>query len=737
MNPGMSDRLRPLVEAAQNFIETRTNIIKAKLAIFHQVFRYSIRAAIVVPVLLFAVTPSALAKTEILWDTWGVPHVFADDNEGMFYGFGWALATLHGDMMVRNYGTARGRAAEYWGADMVESDRQVHTLRIPERAGLWAGMQTPEMQRAFKAFVAGINDYAMGHLDQIDDTLEQVLPITYEDVFAHQQRSGTLPFAYWLVARDVKAWQERGSNTWVIGPTRSASGNPILLLNGHVPWIDNLFRQTEVHLVSPEVMTYGTTVGAPVVPGGFTDHHALGGTVNTLDNVDLFELTLGDGGYLWDGEIRAFETRSHTIKVRETDGSFHSETFESRWSVHGPVLEEKEGKAIAVRLADLDQPFQYEQYWQMARAKSFGEFERAVKRLQSSKANMTYADRDGHIYYFTGARIPRRSEGDVAYWAGIVPGDTARTLWTDFLSYEELPHFVDPASGWIQNANDPPWYSSQPQELKAEDFPAWMSPVGMRFRPQRSTRMITSAKKFSLEQVEALKLSTRVELADRILDDLIPAARAHSSALVQQAADVLEAWDRMTEAQSRGAVLFEAWVRAMDKEYAPAGKSMLASYAPAAESMFATAWDPARPIDTPDGLAEPVRAATLLEKAAAQVRETWGGLDVAWGDVHRFRCADNDWPANGGPGDLGIFRTIGYRPAADGKLVGMTGDSFVAIIEMGEKVRARVLMSYGNSSQPKLPFKCDQMELLARKEMRWALITRDEIEAHLLRREEF
>jgi acyl-homoserine-lactone acylase len=473
-------------------------------------------------------------------------------------------------------------------------------------------------------------------------------------------------------------------------------------------------------------MTYGTVVGhAPIVPGGFTDHHAVGGTVNTLDNIDLYEITLAEGGYFWDGQVRPFESESHSIKVRQADGTLKNETFQSKWSVHGPLVAEKSGKGIAVRIADLEQPFQYEQYWQMARARSFAEFEAAVKRLQSNKSNMSYADRDGHIYYFTGARIPRRANGDVAYWAGVVPGDNSRTLWTDVLRYDELPHFVDPPSGWIQNANDPPWYSTFPQVLKAEDFPPWMSPIGMGFRPQRSVRMITSKPQLTLEDVETLKLSTRVEFADRILDDLVPAARAQGGELARDGADVLEAWDRMTEPASRGAVLFEAWVRAMRE-----------SYAPAAEKMFATPWDPDRPLDTPDGLADPQRATAALEAAAQKVRDTWGSLDVAWGDIHRFRCAGNDWPANGGPGDLGIFRTIGYSPAPDGKLSGMTGDSFVAIIELGKDVRARVLMSYGNASQANQPFKCDQMELLARKEMRWAWTKKEDIEANLLRREE-
>jgi len=670
--------------------------------------------------------PQGAEETEILWDGWGVPHVFAQSLEGMFHAFGWAQMTLHGDMLLRNYGTARGRAAEYWGEEMLESDRRVYTLRIPERAEAWAAQQSPRMRAWLEAFVAGINAYAEQHPENLDDSLEQVLPVTVVDVFAHQQLTGTLPFAFGLAARDIHAWRERGSNTWVLAGSRTASGHPMLLLNGHVPWNDSAFRQMEVHLQCPEVSIYGTVVsaGSPIVPGGFTDHHAVGGTVNTLDNMDLYELKLAEGGYRWDGSIRAFDVASHTVKVRQADGSLRDETLESRWSVHGPVLAEKEGKAISVRLADLDQPFQYDQYWQMALARSFEEYEKAVSRLQSPKSNMTYADRDGRIYYFTGSRIPRRSFGDVAYWAGIVPGDTSANLWTEMLGYDELPHYTDPPSGWIQNANDPPWYSTFPQVLKPEDYPPWMSPVGMSFRAQRSVQLLTSKEKPTLEELEELKLSTRMGLADRLLDDLLPAVQRFGNALARQAAEVLEGWDRQAEADSRGAVLFAAWVDVISG----GAREMPAE-------VFAEPWSPDRPTETPDGLADPRAAVRALEAAAVRVADTWGSLDVPWGEVHRFRCPGGDWPANGGPGGLGIFRVIGYQPASDGRLVGMIGDSFVAVIEMSQPVRARVLMSYGNSSQPNLPFKCDQMELLAKKEMRWAAVTRDDIEANLWRRE--
>src|SRR5689334_19981550 len=73
-------------------------------------------------------------KPEILWDTWGVPHIFSPDDTGLFYAFGWAQAHNDGDLILKLYGQARGRAAEYWGADFLDSDKLVRTLGIPQQA---------------------------------------------------------------------------------------------------------------------------------------------------------------------------------------------------------------------------------------------------------------------------------------------------------------------------------------------------------------------------------------------------------------------------------------------------------------------------------------------------------------------------------------------------------------------------------------------------------------------------
>jgi len=143
----------------------------------------------------YAASPASQSDIEILWDTWGVPHIFAPDDEALYYGLGWTQMHNHPVVMLRLYGQARGRAAEYWGESFVESDSQVHRLRVIDRAEEWVKLQDPEFLKLLEAFVRGVNDYAARHPEEIPDELEQVLPVRVIDLFAHQQRAGVLPFA--------------------------------------------------------------------------------------------------------------------------------------------------------------------------------------------------------------------------------------------------------------------------------------------------------------------------------------------------------------------------------------------------------------------------------------------------------------------------------------------------------------------------------------------------------------
>ncbi len=666
-----------------------------------------------------AVTGTTSA-TEILWDEWGVPHIFARGDEELFYAQGWAQAQAHGDLLLELYGRARARGAEYWGERWLPADRWLATNGVPERAASWYAAQAPDERALLDAFVHGVNDFARAHPEAIADQVEPVLPVSGADVLAHVQQA--IHFTFVVDRESVEGTAERlsaGSNAWAVGPSRSASGKAMLVANPHLPWTD-LFTWFESHLVSPSVNAYGVSlVGTPFLGIAFNDHLAWTHTVNTQDGADLYQLTLEGDGYRFDGEVRPFERQTRTLKVRQPDGSSKEEALEIRRSVHGPVVAAQGDQALALRVVGLEDAHLTGQYWKMATARDLAGFEGALDDLQMPMFTVMYADDAGHVLHLFGGRTPVRPAGDWD-WSGVVPGDTSKALWTATHPYGELPRVLDPPSGWLQNANDPPWTTTFPAALDPGAFPRYMAPRFMHFRAQRSARMLQQDESITFDELVAYKHSTRMELAERILDDLGRAVEAHGDETAKRALAVLAAWDRSADAGSRGAVLFERFWRGL----AHGGKRP-----------FSTPWNEGEPLTTPDGLADPAAAAAALSAAAAGVEADHGALDVAWGEVYRLRQGSHDLPANGGPGGLGIFRVTDFEEADDHRQVAGGGDSYIAVVELAQPVRARVLLSYGNWSQPGSRHRGDQLELYSKKELRPAWLTRTEIEAHLERRE--
>ncbi|WP_033366234.1 acylase [Mastigocladopsis repens] len=660
------------------------------------------------------------SSTEILWDTYGVPHIYGKDVPSAFQAFGWAQMQSHGNLLLRLYGEARGRAAEYWGEEYLKSDRWVLTMGVPERARSWYKAQSPTFRSYLDAFAKGINAYALEHSNLIDDEVKVVLPVKAEDVLAHIHR--VLHFTFVVNQERVAGISEQeppGSNGWAIAPSRSASGKAMLLANPHLPWSD-LFLWYEAQVTAPGIDAYGATlVGIPVLAIAFNDSLGWTHTVNTHDGWDAYELKLVDNGYRFDNQVRAFETKTLSLKVKQKDGTLQTQPLIVKRSVHGPVVSEKGGKAVAIKVVGLDKPGVLQQWWDMARSQNLKQFETALKRSQLPMFTVIYADRDGHIMHLFNGDVPVRQKGDFEYWQGIVPGDTKSTLWTKIYPYQDLPRIVDPPSGWLQNANEPPWTTTFPTAIKPDNYPPYMAPRFMDFRAQRSARMLAEDEKITFDEIVEYKHSTRMELADRILDDLIGAARKQGGELAR-AADVLEAWDREANADSRGAVLFAAWAEEIDLD-----------------KVFSIPWSEQSPRTTPDGLADPKNAVAKLEVAAAKVQKAYGALDVKWGDVFRLQHGDVDLPANGGDGSLGIFRVLKFAPTSNERFRAVAGDSYVAIVEFSQPVRAMVLTSYGNATQPGSPHVGDQLQLVAKKQLRPAWRSRQDILSHLEERKVF
>lgn len=675
---------------------------------------------------LAVVTPT---KNEILWDTYGVPHIYGKDAKAVFYGYGWAQAQSHANTILRLYGEARGKGAEYFGPEYEETTTWLLTNGVPDRAKLWYRQQTPAFRANLDAFAKGINAYAAAHPEAIAADVKRVLPVTGVDVVAHAHR--LMNFIYvaspgkTIGEGDPPEIADQGSNSWAVAPSKTASGNTLLLQNPHLPWGTGYFIYYEAHLTGPGFEVYGATqVGLPIVRFAFNQQMGITNTVNSMVGATNYKLTLKDGGYLFDGKVLPFKTQTTRYKVRQANGALVEKPLKIRSTVHGPVFDRKDGSTVAVRVAGLDRPKMLEQYFEMVTAPNFKAYETAMKRLQVPTFNITYADRDGHIDYAFNGVAPRRNEGDINFWSGLVPGDTSRYLWTETHPFEDLPRVTDPVGGFVQNTNDPPWVASWPVTLKPDDFPKYLAPrTPESFRAQNSIRMMAENDKLTLERFKDLKLSTRALMADRVLPDLIPAALKDKDPEVQAAARLLGAWDRNYTADNRAGLLFEEWAKLF------AGPTF------AGQGGYAIPWTEQRPISTPYGIKDPVAAVEQLRTAIANTKKKYGAIDRRFGDVSRFILDGVDAPGTGGFGNLGPFRVITWsEPDAKGVRTPTHGETWMAMIEFSTPVKAYGLMSYGNSRQPGTTHYSDQLDMLSKDQFRELWLRREQVEAHLSER---
>jgi acyl-homoserine-lactone acylase len=330
-------------------------------------------------------------------------------------------------------------------------------------------------------------------------------------------------------------------------------------------------------------------------------------------------------------------------------------------------------------------------------------------------SNFTYADAAGNIAHLYNANLPLLPHP--------VTGDTAvlvrnsADIWSELVPFDDLPLYLDPPGGYVQQENDTPDYTNLNVPMDRDTMPANLPEPRLRLRSQLALSVINGAKdKLSLQDVIRMKHTHRMLMAERVMDELIAAVRlSEPVGEVARALDVLEKWDRSADANSRGGVLFEAWVR---------------RYTAAADSgaFYRVPWSPEKPTETPVGIGSPNAAVAALAQAVSDLAGRGIPLDAPWGDWHRVRRGSVDEPVSGCPATLGCFRALNFHRDPDGKLVADGADGWILAVEFDDVPRAFSVLAYGESDQEDSPHFDDQAAIFAHEQLKPVAFTDADIQ---------
>lgn len=654
-------------------------------------------------------------QVRIVRDTYGVPHIIARDNRSMFFGVGYAQAEDQLENLAMNYLRSKGRASEREGMSELQIDILIQSMQIPQRAREVFGQLDPETKGQWDGFAAGVNHFIKEKGTKIPSWIERVEP---HDVIGFAMYIDTMfALSYCrndLVSGGVKLSQnipaanlgsEFGSNQFAISPKRSASGACMLSMDPHLR-LSSFFRWYEMHLVGPAVNAMGACFfGSPYVSMGRTEQTAWCMTVNGPDLGDVFTFQVNPddptqykGIHGW----QKFDMSVNTFKVKSADG-FEQKSLPSLRTEVGPVVAVKDGVAYVFALPTTNETSRVDQLYNMMRARTMPEFRDSLKPLGLVMFNILYADKHGDVFYISNGRVPRRDTRITS--DKFRPGDQAWARWQGFHPIEELPQVANPSAGYILNTNSGPQNVTPDGSPDLKDFPAYMNNHQANSRSRRLDHLLRGDPSLTFEEMKTYATDTMVEVDEQYIGRIYALAEQDGGAdteFLRQSVAILKKWDRRTDLESRGAVLFHAL--ANDRGF-----------------------------NTVVNGEDPAAAVQGFVKVAKQVQQQFGSVDVPWKEFSRIRRGDIDC---GVAGSGGVGSKVG--PALcptngeikDGKRYCLGGSSYGMIVDFSGKTKAISCLPFGVSEDPNSPYFANMLPLYAERQFKPAWFFPDEVQAN-------
>ena len=678
----------------------------------------------------------------IIRDDWGIAHVYGVTDADAVFGMEYAQAEDDFNRVETNYINALGRLAETEGASQIYRDLRMKLFMNPDSLRAKYAASPPWLRTLMVAFADGLNFYLSTH------------PRVKPRVITHFEPWMALAFSEGSIGGDIERVDLRrlaafygdtaeaassagdgppseptGSNGIAISPSITADHHALLWINPHT----SFYFRSELQMASQEGLdAYGAvTWGQFFVYQGFNPRAGWMHTSSGVDAVDEYLETVAekDGKYFYKygDKYLPMTTTSITVPYR-TSAGMAQKVFTAYYTRHGPVIRKDGNKWVSISLMQL--PIKaLEQSYLRTKATSYKAYLKTMQLHANSSNNTMYADADGHIAYFHANFIPRR---DTSFdWTKPVDGSNPATDWGPVLSVDQSPHLLDPKSGWLYNSNNWPWSAAGKYSPRRSDFPRYVE-MGTEESPRghHALRLLTGAKNVTMSSLTAMAFDSYLpafaQMIPRLLKayDQLPASDSLRSALAAQIA-MLRAWDFRWGASSVPTSLAVFW-----------GEDVLRRVAHEARSAG---------VSPMDFVASGAKAADLLQSlaaASARLTRDFGSWKTPWGEINRFQRLDDaieshfddaqpSVPVPFTSSRWGSLASFGARPYPNTKKwYGTSGNSFVAVVEFADSVRARAVTAGGESGDPASPHFRDEIARYASGNLRTVYFYRSQLKGH-------
>jgi acyl-homoserine-lactone acylase len=660
-----------------------------------------------------------LARSVTIYrDTYGVPHIRAKTDAGAVFGLMYAQAEDNFWQLETDLIRTVGRLAEVEGAPGLSNDIMVRAWETEKRAKESYARATPQLRALCDAFAAGLNHYLATHPQIKPRLLTRFEPwfILAEEhrgpagsgITAAERRRAFPALGTIAETGSQQQDPDEGSNMWAVGPSRSATGRAMLMLNPHVAFFGGGQRY-EAHLQSDEGLDVSgfAILGTAYIRSGHNRFLGWSHTNNYAQTADVyfesFDMLNDPLAYRYGREHRKAVEWTGIVRVK-TEKGIEERPVVFRKTHHGPILGMREGQGLAVRAVSVEGGVMA-QRWAMAKARNLHEFQAALAKRALTGSNTLYADVAGNIYYLHGNAIPQRSP---RYdWAKPVDGSDPETEWKGLHPLDEIPQLLNPESGWLQNCNSTVFLTTEgAANPDRSRFPAYMVPEPDTPRAQRSRAILAGTNKFTFAQWTALALDSKIGIAaDRVRDlrESFARLKAADAPRADKLADLvatLAEWDQVGRHDSVAATLLVRMeMRATD--------------------LRRTAAD------------DPFLLVSALEQAKAGLEGVWGTWRVPWGDINRLQRIHTSGtqeqfsddrpsvPVAGAPSFTGTVFTFGARQAPGQKrMYGTVGNTYIAVVEFGKRPVTRSLLVFGQTADPTSKHWTDQAELYSKQQFK-------------------